>query len=253
MPDNAFLQKYYTEFHTGEGEDAGYSQEAKMVRKHGAQYRLVKSTTGGKIGRMLDVGCGKGFFLEIAMRDGVICEGAELSDTGVDYANTKLGVKAAHGTIESLKDHFGPESFDTVTMWGVIEHLPYPMDTLRAINYVLKPGGWLFIQTGAGNDWIDRLLPGVNQWYDPPMHLFVFSPAGLQGAMERAGFEGVDVDSWYDISTSRRWIRLIRNGASAIALRTIAELLRLKTPGFQQTRFPFASEMSAAGRKARSA
>lgn len=249
MPDDAFLTRYYTEFHQGEGESGGYSQERKMVRKHQSQLALVRRATGGAIGRMLDVGCGKGFFLEVAQNQGVSCEGTELSDTGVAFAREKLGVKATHGTIESLQGVFGPDSFDTVTMWGVIEHLPDPMQTLRAIHHVLRPGGWFFVQTGGGDDWLDRLLPGVNQWYDPPMHLFVFSSRGLSRAMTKAGFSDVSVDGWYDTTMARRWLRLLRNGVAAASLRALFEGLRLGSSGYTQVRFPLGSEMSAVGRK----
>lgn len=249
VPEAEFLARYYTEFHQGEGKTAGYSQEAKMVRKHHSQLALVRRTTGGVIGRLLDVGCGKGFFLQIAQKQGVMCEGTELSDTGVEYARDRLGVKATHGTIESLKDVFGPASFDTVTLWGVIEHLPNPMQTLRAIHHVLKPGGWFLAQTGAGDDWLDRLLPGVNQWYDPPMHLFVFSARGLSRAMTSAGFGEVSVDGWYDITLGRRWLRLLRNGAAAASLRMVFEGFRLGSSGCAKIRFPLGSEMSAIGRK----
>jgi SAM-dependent methyltransferase len=259
MPDEAYLANFYSNYHVGEGEEGNYANESKMRRKHPVQVELVMKHTALRPGRLLDIGCGKGYFLKECADAGIECAGIELSDTAVRFARSSLGLDVIPGRLDQLGAppvgaetkalsyslYGGAGQFDTATMWGVIEHLRDPIGMLRATANVLKPGGKLFVQTGIGDDWLDRLLPGVNQWYDPPQHLFVFSANGMKRSAERTGFRLEHLDTWYDISRRRRYVRAIRNGVAACLLRGVAEVCRLPRPAFQMTKFPLGLSMIA--------
>ncbi|MDZ4755148.1 MAG: class I SAM-dependent methyltransferase [Phycisphaerae bacterium] len=259
MPDESYLADFYSNYHVGEGDDGNYANEAKMRARHPAQIALVRAHTGGDPGRLLDIGCGKGFFLRECVDQGIACAGIELSDTAADYARRELGLDVIAGRLDEIGSapadrkpalltsslYASEGAFDTATMWGVIEHLRDPLKMLCATARVLRPGGKLFVQTGIGDDWLERLLPGVNQWYDPPQHLFVFSAPGIQACGERAGFDLAHIDCWYEYSQSRRVVKFVRNGATAFMLRAVATLGRLARPPFQVTKFPLALDMFA--------
>src|SRR5436190_5244906 len=68
MPDAAYLTKFYSGYHAVAGEDGSYGMEQKMVAKHPFQVSLVEKAADGKVGRLLDVGCGKGFFVAEAIK-----------------------------------------------------------------------------------------------------------------------------------------------------------------------------------------
>src|SRR5205823_1984563 len=107
------------------------------------------------------------------------------------YAVNELNVNATVGDLSREKSSLG--TFDVVTFWATIEHVPDPSAMLRHIHEVLKPGGRLFLDTGVGADWLDRLLPGVVQWYNPPQHLFVFSFDGMRKCLRSAGFQTIAI------------------------------------------------------------
>lgn len=247
MPSNEFLGEYYSSYHVGRGAEGNYAQEEKMKAYHPAELALVQKYTNNSPGRLLDLGCGKGFFLELCAKAGIDCMGLELSDTAAEFARDELGLNVQAGSIHDAKGTLG--LFDTVTMWGVIEHVPDPLEILTACYEVLKPGGLLILNTGAGDDWLDRLLPGVCQWYNPPQHLFVFSVPGLKACMSNAGFEVVDSIPNYDRSM-KRWIaRILRASVTAALLRSVSTLGRLNSGEFEMTKFPMGNNQIAVGRK----
>ncbi|HRJ49239.1 MAG TPA: class I SAM-dependent methyltransferase, partial [Phycisphaerales bacterium] len=151
--------------------------------------------------------------------------------------------------IHDLKSTLGIGAFDVATFWATIEHLPDPVGMLRDIHDMLRPGGVLLLDTGIGDDWLDRLLPGRVQWYAPPQHLFVFSGSGFARSVEQAGFQVVHHDRCFDRSRRRRMIRMVRNGVTAALLRAASEIGRLKPGPFAFTRFPLGNLQSIVARK----
>jgi len=249
-PTESYLADFYSRFHKVLEQGGGYElREGRMSADFPAKIEKIRKHLPLASATILDVGCGKGYFVKNCLDMDIKAEGIDLSDTAINYAQNVLGVKAVCGKIEDIADQMG--MYDAVTFWATIEHLPDPVRTLKSIHKVLKPGGLLFLDTGIGHDWLDKLLPGVNQWYDPPQHLFVFSADSIQIALATAGFVTEDIDNCFERSTIRRVIRIMRGGAAALGLRAVTELTRSTGTGpFRFTRFPLGNLMSIVAKKA---
>lgn len=128
-------------------------------------------------GRMLDVGCGNGRFLNSMRGFGWDVEGVEFSEAGVTAARLS-NLKVHHGDLASA--NFADGSFDLVTARHVIEHIPQPHPFMAELVRILRPGGRLVIETpcstALGRQWFNT------HWYanDVPRHLFLFSPDNLE-------------------------------------------------------------------------
>src|ERR1039458_4070865 len=193
QPSEAALEQFYRSYHLPNAEGGWYENaEVRVSADWAAKVALLRAITPAGAGRILDVGCGKGFFVRACVDAGYAAEGIDLSQVAVEYAKAHLGVRATWGGLSALKPELG--TFDVVTLWATIEHLPNHGQTLRDIASTLRPGGHLLLDTGVVDDWLDRLLPGVVQWYDPPQHLFVFSVDGMRRLLGACGFEIVGVD-----------------------------------------------------------
>jgi hypothetical protein len=107
----------------------------------------------------------------------------------------------------------------------------------------------LFLDTGIAADWLERLLPGVTQWYDPPQHLWVFSARGLLALLQSASFSPVCVDTCFERNRVRKAVRMVRGAAAAAGLRVVAAATRLSCGGFQFTRYPLGNLMSVVARR----
>lgn len=248
-PLEAYLADFYSRFHMVLEQGGGYELlEDRMSADFPTKVETIQKNLASKTAKILDVGCGKGYFVKACVDQGINAEGIDLSDTAINYAKNILGVNARCGRIEDTENQIG--AYDGITFWATIEHLPDPLKTLRAINTALKPGGLLFLDTGIGHDWLDRLLPGVNQWYDPPQHLFVFSEEAIRIALTRTGFEVEKVDTCFERTPVRRVARIVRGASAALGLRIITELTRTGGGGpFRFTRFPLGNLISVVARK----
>lgn len=248
-PSNDDLARFYNRYHLSDAAGGQYDAvEARMQADFPAKVQLVKAATANAPGKLLDVGCGKGFFVKACRDAGIDAHGVDLSESGVQYARATLGVPATAGLLHDLVPTLG--LFDTATFWATIEHLPDPVGTLRDIHAVLKPGGRLLLDTGIGHDWLDRNLPGLTQWYNPPEHLFVFSGDGLRIALEKAGFVVERHDRSFERSGVRRLLKGARNALLTLGLKVAAGAGRLNTGGFTMTRYPVGNLQSAVARKA---
>lgn len=247
-PSDEFLNLFYSNFHKNFNEGGGYEYwEGRMSLDFNSKIKKLRSVSTNK-SRILDVGCGKGFFVKYCLENGLNAEGIDLSNIAIEYAKDELGVIALCGKIEDFPELEG--QYDVVTFWATIEHVPNPIQTLEAIKKVLKPGGYLLLDTGIGNDWLDKLLPGVNQWYDPPQHLFVFSKESLILLLGDTGFIIEDIDTCFDRSFTRKIIRLIRGGMFAVSLRLIEFIFRTKNKShFVFTRYPLGNLISIVAKR----
>jgi 2-polyprenyl-3-methyl-5-hydroxy-6-metoxy-1,4-benzoquinol methylase len=138
---------------------------------------------------VLDVGCGAGWFLRISKKLGAIEQGIEPSEYAAALAK-KQGLSVFQGTLESYVEQapLGTQ-FDIITANHVIEHVPRPVDTLRAMKGLLAPGGYAWIAVPNADYPICRSLEG--RWYssDLPYHLMQFTPTSLAEAGRRAGLK----------------------------------------------------------------
>lgn len=164
--------------------------------------------------RVLDIGCGGGLFLSKMKAAGANVLGSELSDTRAYYAKTKHGVEVVKRTIEDVYWREFHGTFDVVTLWDVIEHVNYPLATLRAAADMLKPGGILLIDTPCRDAFYHRfggltymLSRGryptfLNTMYSSKLfgHKQIFSLAEMKSALGMAGLEVAELKRFHELS-----------------------------------------------------
>jgi len=145
---------------------------------------ITKYYTPGK--RLLDVGCGAGFFLKAAEEIGWEVEGVEISPVASNYAQNIVKVKVLDGKLEDLR--LPAERFDLVVLIEAIEHLMSPLETLKEINRILKKDGILIISTPDHKS-LSRFFLGKN-WavLSPEEHFSVFTQKTLFRILQKARF-----------------------------------------------------------------
>lgn len=164
--------------------------------------------------RVLDIGCGGGLFLSKMKKAGADVLGIELSDTRAYYTATKYGFDVVKRAIED--DHWKAShgTFDVVTLWDVIEHVNFPLATLRSAANMLKSGGVLLIDTPCRDafyhrfgEFTYRISRGkyptfLNTLYSakPFGHKQIFSLAEMKSALEIAGLEVVELKRFHELS-----------------------------------------------------
>ncbi len=135
-------------------------------------------------GRVLDVGCGRGMFLEEMKRRGFAVRGTEASADLAAHAPAGIPVDSR----EFAPGSFEPGSFELVSIWHVLEHLPAPHLALRAAREVLVPGGTLVVAVPNFGSLQARCGGEHWQHLELPRHRFHFTPDTLRARLEAAGF-----------------------------------------------------------------
>ena len=162
--------------------DAGNSSWLlRQEIRYGIAKRCRCVTRYKHAGRLLDVGCATGFFLQ-GIRNIGNWEpyGVEINERVAHIAQGH-GLDVRIGTLEQAG--FSDEFFDVVTLWDVLEHLPDPVAGLREIYRILKPGGLLVIRVPNASSWDSRLFGRYWAGLDSPRHLYVFTPVTLDALL----------------------------------------------------------------------
>jgi ubiquinone/menaquinone biosynthesis C-methylase UbiE len=177
----------------------------------------------GKRGRLLDMGCGLGYFVQAAGRhSGWDAHGYEISPAAVQYAREVLKLENVNcGRLEDAG--FPAESFDIVTLWDVLDHIPRPDPVLRRCQALLKPGGLLFIRTpNIANQLlrsrIKRWLWGMRPdwgYMKARDHAHHYSAESIARLLDRNGFDKVDFVHLPPIDPVGNGAGLIRAAQSA--------------------------------------
>ncbi|HMC32363.1 MAG TPA: class I SAM-dependent methyltransferase [Candidatus Angelobacter sp.] len=105
--------------------------------------RLSKLQSTKKPGSLLDVGTGIGQFLSLARNSYSEVHGTEVSSTAVEIAKQRYGLDLFRGTIDDLATQC--KTFDNITLFHVLEHVPDPKSMLNTCHSLLSPGGCLVI------------------------------------------------------------------------------------------------------------
>src|SRR5690349_1493367 len=184
-------------------------------QKFNHQVEVFKKHLAVENAKVLDIGCGGGLFLSLLKNQGANVVGIELSDSRAQYASTKHGLEINKRPIESDFWQNGYANyFDAVTLWDVIEHVNYPLQTLQSAANVLKRGGLLLIDTPCRDSFYHqvgeltyRLSGGsfptfLNAMYSS--HLFghkqIFSRREMKDLFASVGLKVVEVQTFHELS-----------------------------------------------------
>ena len=180
----------YTSAYFQGGQADGYADYAGAERiLRGEFQRVVRDlrSAGWHSGRLLELGCAYGFFLEEA-KPYFEVSGVEICENAVHFCQAR-GLDVKHGALD--EECIRQPALDVAVMLDVIEHLAEPDRVLRLLHRGMRPGAALLISTGDWEAWLSRAMGRHWRLMTPPQHLFFFSPRTLSLLLSRTGFEVV--------------------------------------------------------------
>lgn len=149
-----------------------------------------------KKGRLLDIGTGFGYFLDLARERGWQVSGIEIEKKAVEFARSNYRLEIFTKPISELG--LPDNTFDAVTLWIVLEQLPDPKGELLNILRILKPGGVIYIR--AYNYSFHRLILGAARLMNAVfrtdsviIHSYNFTPKSLRKILGDTGFAGIKI------------------------------------------------------------
>ena len=190
--DDELARIYDANYFLGSDSEAGREAASELKQANAGLYLSeIRRYHGSERGRLLEVGCGEGDFLVLAEADGWQVAGVEFSPAASERARQRLkNGKVSCGELQQAG--LAPEQFDLCVVSDVIEHVRSPLDFLREIHRVLKPGGTLFIATPSIDSWSARFLR--QKWMEfKAEHLTYFDRQTIQTALFTSGFRDVIV------------------------------------------------------------
>lgn len=178
----------YSEGYFSGGKEFGYveyDRDKEPMRRTFETYLAHMEKTLGKKGRLLDIGCATGYFMEVARRSGWEAEGVDISEHASRVGRAK-GLTIYTGAMppKDLRD-----SYDAITLLDVIEHVQDPKAVIAQCGRLLREGGIIVVTTpDSGTIWARLLGP---RWHlvVPPEHLVLFNRKNFVEMLARAGFE----------------------------------------------------------------
>ena len=146
---------------------------------------LDRLEQNGPKGRVLDIGCGTGHFLELARDRGWEVAGLELHGESVIRCRG-LGIPILGGLIEEAQ--LPDRAFQAVTLWDVLPHVPSPRSLLREIRRILDPGGSLLLPVANVVSLAARILRERCNLFSGHGYVNLYGPGTLRRLLEEEGF-----------------------------------------------------------------
>lgn len=194
-PEELYALYGETYFHNDESGEVGYTDyladEANIRKTVNKRFDHIENFTDSA-GRMIDVGCALGFFIDEASKRDWEVEGLDVSQYAVDYVKDRFNHTVYNGSLLDLD--LQHEAYDLVTMYDVIEHVPDPKGYMQAVGDLLRSGGIYELATPdvgsiparlTGKRWIGYKLSDE--------HVYYFSVATLKRMLDEAGFDVLHV------------------------------------------------------------
>ena len=189
-PTTEFAILYDERYYDGRGADPlvdyGFELQAPAQTIRAYEWRGIERVASDLIGtpagrRWIDFGCGNGGLVRY-LRDHAGVDAVGLEDGSIADRARAAGIPVE--PTDRVDDHRA--SADVVTAIEVLEHVVDPVDELRVMRSLLKPGGLLFVTTGNLRPHAADLAGW--RYVVPEIHISFFEPRTLAWAMRRAGF-----------------------------------------------------------------
>jgi 2-polyprenyl-3-methyl-5-hydroxy-6-metoxy-1,4-benzoquinol methylase len=224
MPSEAEIAEHYrVKFQTGNY--AAIREFADQYRPIYRQYmHWMERFLPLEGARTLDIGCFTGELLDLLVAEArADAYGVELQEEAAAIAEARCPGRVFRHNIDRPSDFLREGSFEAVTMMGLIEHVQEPGTLLVRARALLKPGGWLFLQTPNASSVPARMSRSLWPPLAPVEHLHLFSEPAITQALNRSGFE----------------VRQIRAHVKRLPLAYVHEMLRHFGPEWRRVVSPF--------------
>jgi 2-polyprenyl-3-methyl-5-hydroxy-6-metoxy-1,4-benzoquinol methylase len=171
------LPRYYENpdyiSHT-DGKRSIFEKLYHFIKKIALSKKLKLINTHSNQGTLLDIGAGTGEFLLVAKNNGWNVTGIEPSPKAKAIAENK-GVSFVPN-LESIPSH----TFDIITMWHVLEHVPDLDHQIMELKRIIKPNGTIIIAVPNFNSYDAKHYGKFWAAFDVPIHFWHFSKKAIQ-------------------------------------------------------------------------
>ncbi|MDX2186808.1 MAG: methyltransferase domain-containing protein [Opitutaceae bacterium] len=179
------------------------SREDILVKMADYLPEVRRSGAGSPSAPILDLGCGRGEWLELLTKDGLAAFGHDLSSRMVEECRS-LGLHVEQGDAIDRLHSTSSNSLGAVSSFHLVEHIPLGslLEFLEECHRVLRPGGLLILETPNPQN----LIVGACNFYIDPTHRNPIPPMTLRFMVERLGFEHVRVIPKHPFSSENRFV-----------------------------------------------
>ena len=200
-PADELLHKYYQS-----AEYISHSNKAttlqnkvyKLIRKYTIKQKVKSINQYVKKSALLDYGCGTGEFLSACKQDGWKVTGIEPEIIARDQAHSLVGDSLYDNINNMLKD----VSYDAITLWHVLEHVPDLNFLIRNLKRILTHNGIIFVAVPNNHSWDAKHYKEFWAAYDIPRHLYHFNQESFKNLCEIHSLKIISIipmkfDSYY--------------------------------------------------------
>lgn len=187
------LRNMYTE-HYKEKIPSQIKEIEREINKRKKRCEKVLKMTGKKKGRILDIGCGFGYFLACMKKYGWDTTGIDINEKVIKFAKQRLKLNVLRRSIVTFRPQ---KRFDAIMMFHSLEHMPNPVRTLRKISKMLFNKGMLIVG-GPNFNSFDRIWHKSDWRGYTNSHLYYFTPKTYRLVLEKAGFvvQKIEYEHW---------------------------------------------------------
>ncbi len=217
-PTSELLAQAYDETYYGGSKDEekfeGFIEKGLNYFRKKRAKRIAEYAN--KKGKVLDIGCGNGQFLEqvSSFRD-IEIFGTEMQGISVQRASKVKYINLKIGELSS--SDYQENTFNVITLFHVFEHLIHPKDYLDIIDNIIKEDGYLIVSFPNIDSWQAKFFKGKWLHLDPPRHLHFFIPTDFKKILKYRGYELIEenyfsieqnpygaIQSWFNLFHKKR-------------------------------------------------
>lgn len=138
----------------------------------------------GKVDKILEIACGEGFFMSLAIKAGFLVSGIDFNEKAIQIAKEKHHLEKIYPwTLDEFIKNFPEERFGAVCFFHLLEHIEDPVNFIFTIKKILKPGGFIVFSLPATHR-VEFYIYGREEWDYPPHHLTRWNPKSVEKLIE---------------------------------------------------------------------